>query len=93
MDGSHQNLLRVCQKKLDEESSHADRDLRLLVGHTRILDALLSVPIPISRLVDQQEDPSSIHLKDELKAPPDSLPIGILATERLEYEVLVSSYD
>jgi hypothetical protein len=97
MDTGHQNLLRICQRKLDEECSHPDRDLRLLVGHANVFNALLSMPIALSpRPTGQQEDPLWMQLDDELKAPPDGLPIkatSLISVERLEYEVMVPSYD
>ncbi|KAE8366228.1 hypothetical protein BDV27DRAFT_125538 [Aspergillus caelatus] len=96
MDRNHLSLLRICERKLDEECAHADRDLRILVGHTNILNALLSAPIPISSLVDQQEESVAIQLGAELKAPPQSLPIstmGLISADRLDYEVLLPSYD
>ncbi|GMF76697.1 hypothetical protein AFCA_012096 [Aspergillus flavus] len=96
MDRNHLTLLRICERKLDEECSHPDRDLRLVVGHTQILNALLSAPIPISSLVDQHEESAAIQLGAELKAPPESLPmntLGLLSADRLDYEVLLPSYD
>ncbi|KAF7595203.1 hypothetical protein BBP40_006947 [Aspergillus hancockii] len=90
MDTGHRNLLRICQRKLDEEASHPDRDLRLLVGHANVFNALLSVPIALSPSPPgQQEEPPWMQPEAELKAPPGELSIkstSLIAVEQLDFK-------
>jgi hypothetical protein len=41
MEAYRSSLMSICQRKLDDEISRCDHDLRRLVGHTNILYALL----------------------------------------------------